>query len=226
VSKLRFSRPSPAFVIACIALFVALGGTGYAAITLKRNSVATKHLKRNAVTSPKIRDRTILIRDLAPGTQVSLRGDKGDTGERGAKGDTGEKGDKGNACLASDPACRGPQGPQGDPATRLFAVVDGATANVIHSSPGVTAFDLGTGTYQVNFPQAVNQCAAVASIGGYPHPMGGGLSTASIEGGIRASTTASGALQNGVLSERLITVRTFNLSGTDTDTSFHLALFC
>lgn len=52
-------RPSPALVIACIALFVALGGTGYAVVKLPRNSVGTKQLKKNAVTSPKVKDNAI-----------------------------------------------------------------------------------------------------------------------------------------------------------------------
>jgi hypothetical protein len=39
-------------VVACIALSVALGGTSVAAIqALPKNSVGTKQLKRNAVTS-------------------------------------------------------------------------------------------------------------------------------------------------------------------------------
>ena len=45
----------PATVIALLALFVALGGTTYAATSLPRNSVGTKQLKKNAVTSPKIK---------------------------------------------------------------------------------------------------------------------------------------------------------------------------
>ena len=53
-SILRRFRPSPAMVIACIALGVALGGTSVAAIqALPKNSVGTKQLKKNAVTSPK-----------------------------------------------------------------------------------------------------------------------------------------------------------------------------
>jgi hypothetical protein len=47
-------RPSPALVIAVIALIVALGGTGYAAITLPANSVGNEQLKRRAVTTTKI----------------------------------------------------------------------------------------------------------------------------------------------------------------------------
>jgi hypothetical protein len=53
--KRRLRAPSPAFVISLIALFVALGGTTYAATGLPKNSVGTKQLKKNAVTGPKIK---------------------------------------------------------------------------------------------------------------------------------------------------------------------------
>jgi hypothetical protein len=52
-------QPSPALVVACIALAVALGGTSYAAISLPKSSVGTKQLKKNAVTSPKVKNNTI-----------------------------------------------------------------------------------------------------------------------------------------------------------------------
>ena len=53
--KKRFRAPSPALVISLIALFVALGGTSYAAITrLPANSVGTAQLKNNAVTGAKL----------------------------------------------------------------------------------------------------------------------------------------------------------------------------
>ena len=53
--KKTFRAPSPALVISLIALFVALGGTSYAAITrLPANSVGTAQLKNNAVTGKKL----------------------------------------------------------------------------------------------------------------------------------------------------------------------------
>lgn len=52
-------RPSPAMVVACVALAVALGGTSYAAVTLPRNSVGTKQLKRNAVTGVKVKPNAV-----------------------------------------------------------------------------------------------------------------------------------------------------------------------
>ena len=54
-------RPSPAIVISVIALFVALGGSSYAAITLngsqlKNGSVAGKKLKKNTLTGKQIKE--------------------------------------------------------------------------------------------------------------------------------------------------------------------------
>jgi hypothetical protein len=46
-------------VIAYLALFVALGGTSYAAISLPRNSVGTPQLRNGAITPAKINGREI-----------------------------------------------------------------------------------------------------------------------------------------------------------------------
>jgi hypothetical protein len=51
--------PSPAMIVACVALFVALGGTSYAAIVLPANSVGTKQIKKSAVTGVKVKNATL-----------------------------------------------------------------------------------------------------------------------------------------------------------------------
>lgn len=52
----RFSsRLSYANVIATLALFLALGGSSYAALNLPKASVGPKQLKKNSVTSPKVK---------------------------------------------------------------------------------------------------------------------------------------------------------------------------
>jgi hypothetical protein len=56
--------PSPAMVVACVALAVALGGTSYAAIKLPRNSVGPAQLKRDAVTATKLATRSVGPRKL------------------------------------------------------------------------------------------------------------------------------------------------------------------
>src|SRR2546430_11664578 len=50
----RGLMPSPALVVACMALFVAMGGIGYAAVKLKPASVKTKTIKDGAVTESKL----------------------------------------------------------------------------------------------------------------------------------------------------------------------------
>lgn len=64
----RRFRPSPAMVIACTALIFAMTSAGYAAGVLPRNSVGTKHLKRNAVTSAKVMNGSLQALDLKAGT--------------------------------------------------------------------------------------------------------------------------------------------------------------
>lgn len=59
--------PSPALVVSCLALAVALSGVGYAAKALPRNSIGTKQLKANAVTSAKIKNGTIVPADFKGG---------------------------------------------------------------------------------------------------------------------------------------------------------------
>ena len=89
----RLRRPSPAMVVACLALIVALGGTGYAAIKLPANSVGTAQLQKNAVTSAKVKNGSLLTLDFKSG-QIPP-GPHGAQGPQGAKGDKGDTGPAG-----------------------------------------------------------------------------------------------------------------------------------
>lgn len=74
-------------VVACIALFVALGGASYAALKLPKNSVGTKQLKKNAVTSAKVKNGSLLAQDFKPGQiPAGKTGPQGVTGAAGAPG--------------------------------------------------------------------------------------------------------------------------------------------
>jgi hypothetical protein len=64
--KLTFSN-----LVACLALFVALGGAAVAASTVARNSVGTKQLKANAVTAAKIKNGAVNSKKLAHGAVVA-----------------------------------------------------------------------------------------------------------------------------------------------------------
>ena len=79
--KLRRFRPSSAMVIACLALLLVLGGTGYA---------ASQALPRNSVTSVQVKDHSLLARDFKSG-QIP-RGPAGPPGPAGPAGPAGSSG--------------------------------------------------------------------------------------------------------------------------------------
>jgi hypothetical protein len=68
-----------------LALFVALGGTGYAAVKLPRNSVGANQIKRAAVRSSEVKNHSLRPVDFATLPQ-GAKGDKGDKGDPGAPG--------------------------------------------------------------------------------------------------------------------------------------------
>jgi hypothetical protein len=109
MKRIGFRRPSPPMVLAFVALLVALAGTSYAAIQLPANSVGTKQLKKNAVISKKVKNRSLKAVDFATGQLP--RGPQGPQGAQGPAGPQGPKGDKGDPAptpiitvRASDPA--------------------------------------------------------------------------------------------------------------------------
>lgn len=141
-------RPSPAMVVAFVALTVALGGVSYAATTLvPRHSVGAEQLRRGAVSAPKLRtgavgsravhDASLLRRDFKKG-QIP-NGPKGDPGTPGQKGDPGT------------------------PASQEWGWIRGTGS--IGASQGVTGVTHpSAGNYIVSFDRTVNQaCAPVVT---------------------------------------------------------------
>jgi hypothetical protein len=84
LSTLR-SRMSFANVVSVAALFVALGGTSYAAL-----SITGKNVKNSSLTTSDIKNRSLLSKDFKTGQLP--RGTAGATGATGGKGDTGPTG--------------------------------------------------------------------------------------------------------------------------------------
>lgn len=93
-------RPSPAIVISLIALFVALGGTSFAAVTL---------VGKNSVGSPQVINGSLQTVDLSKKAKNALKGNRGAKGPAGAAGPAGPAGPQG---------AQGPQGPQGSPGSK------------------------------------------------------------------------------------------------------------
>ncbi len=114
-------RPSPSMGVALVALFIALGGTGYAAIKING-----KNIKNGTVSGKKLKNRTLGTAKLTTAARRSLRGATGATGLPGPKGDQGVPG-------PVDPS-------QFVPAAGLSTVVIGPQALTIEESAGELAF--------------------------------------------------------------------------------------
>src|SRR3954454_2587008 len=80
------NRLTYANVVATLALFIALGGSSYAAIKFPKNSVGTTQIKTGAVHTGEIRDRTIRLQDISTSARAALHGQ---TGPQGAQGPAG-----------------------------------------------------------------------------------------------------------------------------------------
>ncbi len=98
--RIPVRRPSPALVIACLALLVALGGTSYATVLqVPRNSVGAPQLKTAAVTSKKIAANAVTSAKVQNGTLVraDFRGGQIPAGPAGPAGPVGPAGPAGPA---------------------------------------------------------------------------------------------------------------------------------
>jgi hypothetical protein len=80
-----------------------MGGVGYAALKLPKNSVGSRQLRANAVNSSKVANGALLPSDFKAGQfPAAAQGARGLQGERGLKGDKGGTGPRGPATLSID----------------------------------------------------------------------------------------------------------------------------
>src|SRR5215211_3132841 len=106
--RITSHRPSPAMMVAFIALLLALGSGAYAQLRIPRNSVGNAQLKRNAVTSPKVKPGSLLRNDFRAGQiPAGPRGPAGPAGPEGPRGATGERGPAGQAGTPGAPGAPG-----------------------------------------------------------------------------------------------------------------------
>jgi hypothetical protein len=128
-------------VMATGAMFLALGGVSYAAITLPANSVGSKQIKDGAVGSADVKNHALKAGDFKGGLPSGPRGQ------------------------------RGPKGDAGPAAAKYWAqIAGGATPSVGASSGGVTVSRTAANlASHVVFPADVGKCAATITIrGGLP----------------------------------------------------------
>lgn len=131
--------------IAYLALFLALGGSAYAAVT-----VTGKNIKDGTVTGRDVKNRSLSTSELTPTALGSLKGQPGPAGPQGSKGDRGEQGPAGPTGPGGQKGDTGPEGPQGAPGPagpRGPSGISGWEYQV--SSPGASLPAGGVGGTQV-----------------------------------------------------------------------------
>jgi hypothetical protein len=157
-------------VVATLALFIALGGSSYAAVRLSANSVGSRQIKRDAVKESEIAKSAVESEEVRNGSLRSVDFARLPVGAKGSPGAVGPRGPKG---AQGDRGPTGPRGPAGaDAATSLLVhlappsdVAAGASTTIIaHCNPGERAISGG-----VSF-QPPEAAPYVQVTGSYPDP--------------------------------------------------------
>ena len=201
-------RPSPAIVISLVALFVALGGTGYSAVS--------KLAPKNSVGSAQVVNGSLQAGDLSKKARAALKGNRGPAGAPGAagpQGATGPAGTNGTNGTNGAAGATGATGPAGAAGTaRAYAEVDDASPSLVAArAKNFTAVTRpATGTYCLT-PAAGIDPSAVATVASEDYGISGTDGIVEVRGSRLGC--AAGNFE----------VETVNTSGTLVNTiSFHL----
>ncbi len=147
VRLLRPRRPSPAIVLATVALVVASTGTAVAASGL----IHASDIATGAVASRAIRDGGVALTDLSSQTRASLAGG---TGATGAKGETGSSGAAGTNGHDGANGADGVNGAKGSNGTNGTNGVDGAKG--LDGTKGIDGTSGTNGSNGANGPNGAN----------------------------------------------------------------------
>jgi hypothetical protein len=200
LSKLR-GRISPAHVIALAALFVALGGSAFAAATIgtsdiKDGAVTRDKLHNNAVNGKKVGKNSLSGKDIdektlgqVPSAGHALSADKADSAETANNVMSAVVGKAAQGC------------------TLLRATQPGTGATIATGHPGKPK----ASGCSVAFPRDVTDCTYVAGIGD--------PSTGEAPAGFVTTATAAG-------NARAVFVRTRDKDGKFDIRPFHLQVVC
>lgn len=130
------SHISAGHVLITVAL-MATSATGAYAAGLAANSVGTTQLKKNAVTSAKIKNQSVKKADLAPNAR-GMAGPAGPAGAPGAVGPEGPVGAQGPAGAQGGVGPQGPIGPQGASGSKAWVAVGSSGFTVDSFGPAAT----------------------------------------------------------------------------------------
>ena len=193
-------RLSYSNVMATLAVFVALGGTSYAAIT-----ITGKNVKNGSLTGADIKKHSVQLNRLRGSLPAGTRGPKGDQGHKGDTGAAGTNGKDGS------PGVNGKD--KVDGSARAYAAVNGNhTLNAGASKNIASVENFGTGHYCVLLDPSIDPTKVVAIV--TPFGASGSSDTAVFAdaGGCSAGSDVG------------VFVLVQNLAGTDKDGAFYLAI--
>jgi hypothetical protein len=149
----RFLRQN---TIALLALFIALGGTTYAA--------STALIGKNSVASPQVVNGSLQAKDLSKKARKALKGNRGLRGLTGQTGQTGATGSKG---ATGAQGVQGMQGVQGIAGTaRAYGLVNSAGTTVTRSKGVVSITQPGAGEYCILLDPSIS----ISTTGGVVSP--------------------------------------------------------
>ncbi len=210
--RLFSRRPSPALAVSLVALFVALGGTSYAAIVItskniKNGTIRGRDVHKSTLTGRNVKNRSLTASDVKNNTLTSKQIAESKLGTVPS------------AATANDATQLG-----GKPASAYGAasrwVLISSTGTILAQSGGFAAPShvAATGIYTVGVGASAANLPLTATVNyGTPGvavvaPCGG---TANNPGGINCS---------GINSPTQVIARTYNLAGGLTDRTFYLTI--
>ena len=134
MSRIRARRPSPALVVASLALGIALTGTSYATVlNVPDGSVTTAKIKNGAVTTPKLKNDAVTVDKVAANAVTAGQVKNGSLLKEDFKSGQLPAGPPG------PPGPRGVPGPKGSPGISGLQRVDAATSSSSSNSKAVVA---------------------------------------------------------------------------------------
>jgi hypothetical protein len=206
-------RPSFANVVSVLALFVALGGTSYAAVALRSNSVSARHIRSGAVGKSEVRTGAVAKSEVRTGavgkSEIATNGVGAAEVRLGAI-DTTELRDAGVGLNDLSTPARSALTGTAAVSFRVAATSSGAAAG--GNAKAVSRSALGE--YTVDLGRDAGACQYAATLAG---ARSGGTVEQPPPGLITAAPAADGSR---------VVVKTFKPDGTAIDAPFHLLVAC
>jgi len=209
-------RLSFANVTSCIALFVALGGTSYAAIALPRNSVGSWQIRTHAVEKSEI-DRGAVGRwEILPNgvDRSEIRRDA--VGPSEVRGNAVSSDEIANGTLQAEDLSTAGKTALAALNGVSFRTSSTAAGKAVGGNAKAIAHTVGSGIYTVDLGQDVSACQYAATIGAVKN--GTAIEPPAADAArATASPSADGTK---------VAVTTAKADGTAIDTAFHLLIAC